>query len=236
MFAIFNPAFFIYLQILKSFSGPNKAKTLPASPVSNKKTIKARLKSIKGTLTGSFDKAPSTPISIPAGSTFRSHIQAGGDHSPEPVKSPLGKQMTFSKLSNPEEYAKFTMTYIGSATLEGVVTGSTVFDALQAIEEGGVAGGAALVAKNQITFVTAANGITLVDPSEKMFFTRHYPKNQIEAFLRGPDRSNIMGFVTKVKGFENKIKCHLLAEAVEPLSRIFSAAEYWLQLDNETLV
>jgi len=206
------------------------------SPVANKKTLKARLKSIKGTLTGSYERSPtSTPILIPTESSFRSHIQ-GGDHSPEPVKSPLGKPMAFSKLSYPEEYAKFTMTYIGSTTLEGVVTGSTVFDALQAIEEGGVAAGAAVVTKNQITFVAAANGVTLVDPSEKMFFTRHYPKNQIEAFLRGPDRSNIMGFVTKMTGFGNKIKCHLLAEAVEPLTQIFSAVEYWLKLDNETLV
>jgi len=206
------------------------------SPVANKKTIKARLKTIKGTLTGSFERGPtSSPLSIPAESSFISHIQ-GGDHSPEPVKSPLGNRMSFSKLSNPEEYAKFTMTYIGSTTLEDAVTGSTVYDALQAIEEGGVAAGAALVAKNQITFVVAANGVTLVDPSEKMFFTRHYPKNQIEAFLRGPDRSNIMGFVTKVTGFGDRIKCHLLVEAVEPLKQIFSAVEYWLQLDNETLV
>ena len=219
---------------MKSFSGPSKSNTVP-SPVASRKTLKERLKTLKGTLTGSFDKTPSSPISIPAESSFKSHIQAGGE-STSPLASPSNRKSYLGLLSNPEEYAKFTMCYIGSATLEGVVTGSTVYDALQAIEEGGVAAGAALVPKNQISFVASAMGITLVDPTQKMFITRHYPKNQIEAFLRGPDKSNILGFVTKMTGFGDKIKCHLLKEVTEPLKQIYSAVEYWLKLDNETLV
>ena len=216
---------------MKSFSGPSKSNTVP-SPVASRKTLKERLKTLKGTLTGSFDKTPSSPISIPAESTFKSHIQ----ESTSPLTSPSNRKSYLGLLSNPEEYAKFTMCYIGSATLEGVVTGSTVYDALQAIEDGGVAAGAALVPKNQISFVASAMGVTLVDPTQKMFITRHYPKNQIEAFLRGPDKSNILGFVTKMTGFEDKIKCHLLKEGTEPLTQIYSAVEYWLKLDNETLV
>lgn len=203
------------------------------SPSPNRKTLKERLKTLKGTLTAGFDKSPSgsVPYSVPVESTFKSHIQ-GGD---SPITSPA-KGSDLSLLSNPEEYARFTMCYIGSATLDGVVTGSTVFDALQAIEEGGVAAGAALVPKNQISFVVSAMGVTLLDSTQKMFITRHYPKNQIEAFLRGPDRSSVLGFVTKKKGFEDKIKCHLFSEVTEPLSQIYSAVEYWLKLDNETLV
>jgi len=206
------------------------------SLASNKKTLKDRLKTLKGTLTGSNDKAPGSPgpYSIPVESTFKSHIQ--GKDNDSPVTSPGGKRSHLGLLSNPEEYAKFTMCYIGSATLDGVVTGSTVYDALQAIEEGGVAAGAALVPKNQISFVVSAMGVTLVDDTKKMFYTRHYPKNQIEAFLRGPDKSNVLGFVTKKTGFGDKIKCHLLREIVEPLTQIYSAMEYWLQLNNETLV
>ena len=219
---------------MKSFSGQSKSNTVP-SPVPNRKTLKERLKTLRGTLTGSFDKTPSSPISVPAESTFKSHLQGGGE-SESPVTSPAGKRSYLGLLSNPEEYAKFTMCYIGSATLEGVVTGSTVYDALQTIEEGGVAAGAALVPKNQISFVASAMGVTLIDPTQKMFITRHYPKNQIEAFLRGPDNSNILGFVTKMTGFEDKIKCHLFKEVVEPLKQIYSAVEFWLKLDNETLV
>lgn len=197
------------------------------------------MKTLKGTLTGSFDKSPggSVPFSIPVESTFKSHIHGGGEGD-SPVTSPAGRNSSshLGSLSNPEEYAKFTMCYIGSATLEGVVTGSTVYDALQAIEEGGVAAGAALVPKNQISFIASAMGITLLDPTQKMFITRHYPKNQIEAFLRGPDRSSILGFVTKMTGFEDRIKCHLFKEVIEPLTQIYSAVEYWLKLDNETLV
>ena len=219
---------------MKSFSGQSKSNTVP-SPVSNRKTFKDRLRTLKGTLTGSFDRSPSvsSPISIPAESTFKSHIHGDGD---SPLTSPANRKSHLTVLSNPEEYAKFTMCYIGSATLEGVVTGSTVYDALQTIEEGGVAAGAALVPKNQISFVASSMGVTLVDPTQKMFITRHYPKNQIEAFLRGPDKSNIRGFVTKKTGFEDKIKCHLFKEVIEPLTQIYSAVEYWLKLDNETLV
>lgn len=207
------------------------------SPVPNKKTLKERLKTLKGTLTGSSEKSPSgsVPFSIPAESTFKSHIQGVCD-SDSPVTSPANKRSHLGLLSNPEEFSKFTMCYIGSATLEGVVTGSTVYDALQIIEEGGVAAGAALIPKNQISFVASAMGVTLIDPTQKMFITRHYPKNQIEAFLRGPDKSNILGFVTKKTGFEDKIKCHLFKEVIEPLTQIYSAVEYWLKLDNETLV
>lgn len=223
---------------MKSFSGQSKSNTLPSSPVTNRKTLKERLKTLKGTLTGSSDRSSSTsgPISIPAESTFKSHIQ-GGKEPDSPASSPAGKRSScLGLLANPEDYAKFTMCYIGSATLEGVVTGSTVYDALQALEEGGVAVGAALVPKNQISFVVSAMGVTLIDATQKMFITRHYPKNQIEAFLRGPDRSNILGFVTKKTGFDDKIKCHLFKEVVEPLKQIYSAVEYWLKLDSETLV
>lgn len=204
--------------------------------MTNRKTLKDCFKTLKGTLTGSFDKSPSSPTSylIRTESTFKSHIQ--GKDSNSPITSPGGKRSHLGLLSNPEDYAKFTMRYIGSATLDGVVTGSTVYDALQAIEEGGVAAGAALVPKNEISFVVSAMGVTLVDDTKKMFHRRHYPKNQIEAFLRGPDKSSILGFVTKKTGFGDKIKCHLLREIIEPLTQIYSAVEYWLQLDNETLV
>lgn len=225
------------LEILKSFSGQSKSNTI-SSPISGRKTFKERLKTLKGTLTGTFDRSSlssSTPFSLPAESTFKSHIQ-GTSEGDSPATSPASKKSHLGLLSNPEEYAKFTMCYIGSATLEGVVTGSTAYDALQVIEEGGVAAGAALVPKNQISFVASAMGVTLIDPTQKMFFTRHYPKNQIEAFLRGPDKSNILGFVTKMTGFDEKFKCHLFKEVVEPLTQIYSAVEYWLKLDSETLV
>ena len=134
-----------------------------------------------------------------------------------------------------EDYAKFSVTYVGSATLYLPFTKESVLDALKAFDEDGISAGQAAVTKNVIDMQISALSISLTDKTHKLFVTRNYPRKQVEGFCVHPKDTKYFAFATHRPGFPTSMKVHVFARGEEPSSQIVDAIKFWLEIEHTSI-
>ena len=216
-----------------------------------------RLRSFTSSITQitSLSTSPaSAPPSLPSPS-FRSHMLTGTqqDHTPSPSplstssqqspggggggggRSSLRKKDSTSSLTSPldlgeDDYARFSVTYIGSATRDSPLTLHCIDDALSLFAEKGTAAGQAAVQKNTIQLQITSLGINLTDKSRKLFIHRNYPRKTIAGYCKHPKDGKLFAVVSNRPGFPNIKRVHVFRCGAEPAQQIMDAVEYWLQM------
>ncbi len=133
-----------------------------------------------------------------------------------------------------EDYARYTVTYVGSAALYLPFCRDSVLDALEAFAEGGVASGKAAVTKNNVEMQVSALSVSLADKSHRLFVTRNYGRKQIQGFCVHPTNSKYFAFASLRPGFPNNMKVHVFVHGEEPSSQIIDSLQYWLELAPST--
>lgn len=133
-----------------------------------------------------------------------------------------------------EDYAQYTVTFIGSAALYLPFCQESLLDALKAFKEEGVAAGKAAVAKNSIEMQVSALSVSLSDKTRKLFVARHYSRKQIQGFCVHPTDSKYFAFATLRPGFPNNMKVHVFIHGEEPSSQIIDSLQYWLEISPST--
>lgn len=132
-----------------------------------------------------------------------------------------------------EDFAKFSLTYIGTANLSVPFTRMSILQALNMFQERGVAAGMAPTSKNSIDMYVSSLGINLSDKTQKMFVNRNYPRKQIVGCSRHPTDWKFISFATLRPGFSDQLKVHLFMETVERMvDRIVESIKFWLQLNS----
>lgn len=134
-----------------------------------------------------------------------------------------------------EDYARFSVTYIGSATLDIPFSKASVLDALRAFSEAGVAAGQAAITKNIIDMQISSLSISLSDRTHKLFVTRNYTRKQVEGFCVHPTLPKYFSFATLRPGFPSSMKVHVFESGVEPSSQIVDAIQYWLEIQSTSV-
>lgn len=129
-----------------------------------------------------------------------------------------------------EEYARFSVHYVGSATLDPPFTTNSIIKALQVFSQSGVAGGKAAVPKNVISMQISALSIMLIDKKHKLFINRNYPRKQIVGYCMHPLDHAYFSFATHRPGFSD-LKVHVFMQLSEPLTQLLDSLNFWLQMD-----
>lgn len=130
-----------------------------------------------------------------------------------------------------EDYAKFSVTFIGSATLDKPLTRQSILDALAAFNESGTAAGQAAITKNVIDMQVSALGINLSDKKHKLFVNRNYPRKQLVGYCLHPHDSNYFAFGSPKPGFSNCMKVHVFRRGTETTEQILDAIRFWLEIE-----
>ena len=130
----------------------------------------------------------------------------------------------------PEDFARFSVHYVGSANLDPPFTADSVVKALRMFSESGVAGGKAAVPKNVVTMQVSASSIMLIDRKHKLFVNRNYPRKQIVGYCLHPQDHTYFSFATHRPGFDD-LKVHVFMQALEPLTQVQDSVNFWLQMD-----
>ena len=133
-----------------------------------------------------------------------------------------------------EDYAKFRLTYVGSASLDPPLTRQSVVDAMNKFSEQGTAGGQAAKVKNSISMQVSALGINLSDKTHKLFVNRNYPRKQLEGYCSHPTDDNYFAFASRRPGFWSSLKVHVFRRGSEPVEQILDAIQFWLEIDPIT--
>ena len=194
---------------------------------SSSQSFISRLRSLK------LQRAQS-PSPVPHPPSFQSYI--GKSHStssildiPQKRKDLVNIQNPTSSLDFPEEdYARFLVTYIGSANMEAPFTSESIIKSLEVFEESGVAAGMAAVPKNTITMHVSALGINLIDKKHQMFINRNYPHKQIVGYSMHPTDAKYFGFSTHRPGFTDQLKVHVFQQSNDTIQLILDAIKFWL--------
>ena len=129
-----------------------------------------------------------------------------------------------------EDYARFTVTYVGSTNTETPFTQQAIVDAMLSFSRHGIAAGQATVTKNSISMQVAAFGITLSDQSRQLFVTRNYPRNQIAGYCVHPSMSGYFAFAARRPGLDT-LKCHVFKQLAQPCELIIGAMKFWLEMN-----
>lgn len=203
-------------------------------------------RSIKPTARGTSDTAavvgssPSgnTTSTSPLSSSFQSYVSSQQITSSMVSDIPLKRKncvvqpspLQSSFDSTDDDFAKFSVTYVGSANLEGPFGPSLITEALVTFREGGVASGMAPIAKNSVTMQVSALGINLSDKKHKMFINRNYPQKQIIGYASLPIDSQYFGFATLRPGFKDHLRVHVFISCDLPTEQILYAMQYWLNM------
>lgn len=212
----------------------------PALPSDNPGIVK-RIRS----LTSSISHLTTLSTTSPAGSTsptFQSHMH------PFPATPPTTTPDTNKKLHDltpqlpgpspqdfsDDEYARFPVTYIGSATQESALTQQSVVDAMNRFAAEGTAAGRAAVVKNTVLLQVSLLGINLTDKTHKMFIHRNYPCKSIAGYCRGQEDPKVFAFASHRPGYPNIVKVHVFQCGTEPVGQILDAMSYWLEVDPIT--
>lgn len=173
----------------------------------------------------------SNPKSTP---TFVSHttLLRETSDSPPRQRDSIRNATVMSPLDFTEEdYAQFSVNYIGSATLAPPMTPWSVVDALELFSNEGVAKGQAAVPKNVIQMQISALGINLSDKKHKLFVNRNYPRNQIAGYCLHPNSPKYFAFGSQRPGFPDDIKCHIFKPLQATTEQIMDAVKFWLEMD-----
>ena len=150
----------------------------------------------------------------------------------ESVQIPGGSTILPSPFDfSDEEYAKFQVTYLGSATQDYTLSQHSVEDALYRFSNKGTSGGQAAVVKNTISLQVSSLGINLTDKSKKLFINRNYPLKTIIGFCQHYSDNKHFAFATERPGFPNVKKVHVFQSLSVPPEQVISAMQYWLQMD-----
>ena len=167
--------------------------------------------------------------------TFVSHTpppHSPSSHNQSPAFSDTSaKDSPLSPLDVPEEqFARFSVTYVGSAVAEPPFSVATLSRSLSVFKDGGVAAGKAAVAKNVVQMHVSSLGINLVDKKHRLFVNRNYPRKQLVGYCRHPDDQKLFAFGSIRQGYPNEIKCHVFRRVQEPTEQILHAIQYWLDV------
>lgn len=145
------------------------------------------------------------------------------------------KATPLSPLDIPEEqFARFSVTYVGSAVTEPPFSPASLAHSLSVFQEGGIAAGKAAVSKNVIQMHVSSLGINLVDKKHRLFVNRNYPRKQLVGYCRHPDDSKLFAFGSLRQGYPNEIKCHVFRRVQESTEQILQAIHHWLELPLTT--
>jgi hypothetical protein len=150
-------------------------------------------------------------------------------HKHSPSQSDLSSPL--SPLDFPEEqYARFPVTYVGSAVTEPPFTPASLARSLSAFREGGVAAGRAAVVKNVIQMHVSPGGINLIDKKHRLFVNRNYPRKQVVGYCGDAGDERLFAFASLRQGYPNEIKCHVFRRVHESTEQILQAIHHWLDL------
>jgi len=130
-----------------------------------------------------------------------------------------------------DDYARFTVTYVGSASLYLPFTKESVQDALDVFEQDGVGGGKSAITKNHIEMQVSALSVVLSDKSRKLFVTRNYPRKAIQGFCICPNDEKYFSIATTRPGYPNNVKVHVFAHGEESCEHIVDTLKFWLELE-----
>ena len=172
--------------------------------------------------------------------SFQSHTQLHKKLSPahdipQRRRDSVSSPTIFSPFDfTDEDYAKFRVTYIGSAALEPPMTQTSVVDAMNKFSEHGVAAGQAAVAKNSINMQVSALGINLSDKKHKLFVNRNYPRKQLAGYCAHPTDDSYFAFASRRPGYSTSLKVHVFKRGNEPVEQVLDAIKFWLELDPTT--
>ena len=138
----------------------------------------------------------------------------------------------FSPLdSSEDDYARFSVNYVGSAALDLPLTASSIIEAIKTFGEEGVAGGQAAVPKNVIHMQVSSLGITLTDKKHRLFVNRNYPRKQLEGCCVHPKNSKYFAVASQRPGFPSSMKVHVFRQVQESTEQIMDAIKFWLEID-----
>ncbi len=185
------------------------------------------------TISNRASVAPPTPTRA----TFQSHtylrkqLSPLANDLPQKQRDAVQNPLLVSPLDyTDEDYARYTVTYVGSASLYLPFSRECVLDALKAFEEGGVAMGRAAVPKNSIEMQVSSLSISLTDKTHKLFVARNYSRKQVLGFCVHPTDSKYFAFASPRPGFPNNMKVHVFTHGQESSSQIIDSLQYWLEL------
>ncbi len=145
----------------------------------------------------------------------------------------LPKAATSSFDTADEDFAKFSVSYVGSANIDEPFNSDCILLALKKFEEGGVAVGMASIPKNTIIIHISSFGINLTDTKQKLFINRNYPQKQIIGHSVCPVNNDYFGFATVRPGFKDQLKVHVFCQLVEPVQQIIDTMTFWLNLPQQ---
>lgn len=172
--------------------------------------------------------------------SFQSHTQLHKKLSPahdvpQRRRDSINSPTVFSPFDfTDEDYAKFRVTYIGSAALDPPLTRHSVVDAMNKFSEHGVAAGQAAVTKNSIVMQVSALGVNLTDKKRKLFVTRNYPRKQLQGYCAHPNDDGYFCFASRRPGYSSSLKVHVFKRGSEPVEQILDAIKFWLEIDPIT--
>ena len=148
------------------------------------------------------------------------------------LNPPQSLVATTTAESPEEDHARFPVTYMGSATLEGSFTPYAITQALDTFNREGIAGGMAAIRKNVISMMVSALGINLTDKTHKLFVHRNYPRKQIVGVAMHPYNSSYFAFATTRPGFPDQLKVHVFSQVATSVNEILEGINFWLQIGN----
>ena len=148
-------------------------------------------------------------------------------HHPGHVLSPLD--------FTDEDYARFSVNYVGSAALELPLTPQSVLEAITVFNEEGVAAGQAAVQGNVIHMQVSSLGINLTDKKHRLFVNRNYPRKQLVGYCVHPNDSKCFAIASQRPGFPSSMKVHVFRPVQEPTQQILDAIKFWLEIDPVSL-
>ena len=200
-------------------------------------SIVKRIRSLTASISQRTNLSTSSTVTRPS---FQSHTQLHKKLSPthdvpqrrrDSVQSPtILSPFDFTD----EDYAKFPVTYIGSAALDPPLTRQSVVEAINKFGEHGTAAGQAAVVKNSVDMQVSALGINLSDKKHKLFVNRNYPRKQLEGYCSHPTDDSYFAFASRRPGFSSSLKVHVFKRGSEPVEQILDAIQFWLEIDPVT--
>jgi len=151
---------------------------------------------------------------------------------PQRRRDSIQNSNVFSPLDfSEDDYARFSVNYVGSAALDLPLTPSSIVKAIKAFSEEGVAGGQAAVPKNVIHMQVSSLGITLTDKKHRLFVNRNYPRKQLEGCCVHPKNSKYFAVASQRPGFPSSMKVHVFRQVQESTEQIMDAIKFWLEID-----
>ena len=171
--------------------------------------------------------------------SFQSHTQLhkklspAANDIPQRRRDSIGSPTIVSPFDfTDEDYAKFVVTYIGSAALDPPLTRQSVLEAMNVFNERGTAAGQAAIVRNSVCMQVSALGINLSDKKRKLFINRNYPRKQLQGYCAHPTDDGYFAFASRRPGYSSSLKVHVFKRGGnEPVEQILDAIQFWLELD-----